>query len=625
MSMSVEMILRLVDRATGPLRGVESELNRLKSTADKVNAAQAAGGKVRASDWLAAQKGAAAAAKETGAYEGALLGAGARVAGFTAAAGVGFAAYGLKQAVSFEKAMAQVKKKVDLDPGASWRDVEGMINRTSREIGIARDQTAALTAQAAAAGVEYKDLGEFTRLAAKASASWDMAPKEAADELAKIKAQTQWTIPQLKAFSDQIAYLDANSAASAKDIVEMFGRAGASAKAAGVPLNTTLAALTALKSTGMQESTSATFWNAFTSRLATMGMAGRGAKDAAEGLKALGLSAKQVSDGMKTDATKTMIDVLDRLEKSPDKAKIGVQLFGKQWWDEAARAGQALSEILKQLEAVNSGRSAGALDKNLKIDLDTTANHLERFKAMVSEIGDGMMRWALPPINSQLESMLHAFEAMKKTGFLPGPDGKPIDRVTDKTPVPFSEATRERWLKGIQNRAHGENLAAYEMRLGLNREPPPPPPKPIFMQPRPQGLSEIPSGPSLPTFAGLNGQNVAPRVDLSHIQQAAAEAERAGQAIKTGLDVTATPKVDTGDLGKVAGEAQAAGGAFTSALNVTARPTVDTSSIAAALGMVRELNGALSGIGAKAAAAGAAVSRGVAAGSHALHDGPEAH
>ena len=53
--MSVEMILKLVDQATGPLRNVESELGRLQQQADRLNKQRLSGG-VKASDWFENQK-----------------------------------------------------------------------------------------------------------------------------------------------------------------------------------------------------------------------------------------------------------------------------------------------------------------------------------------------------------------------------------------------------------------------------------------------------------------------------------------------------------------------------------------------------------------------------------------
>lgn len=451
--------------------------------------------------------------------EGYLIGAGTAVAAGAAVGGtvasVGAAmAYGTKQAIDFEKAMADVKKKVTLDKGASWGDVEQAINKVSREMGMARTDTAALTAMAGQAGIAYKDLTAFMRLAAKTATSWDIAPKEASERLAKIKAQTQWTIPQLAELADKVNALGDSSASAERDIAEMFQRAAGSAKAANVPLDTSLAVTTALNSIGMQEEVAARFWNAFSSKMRTAASGGRGAKNAAEGYKMLGLTLKQVEQGMKTDATKTILDVLGRLEKSSEKASAAVKIFGQEWWDEAARSGQALPEIRKNLEMLASGSWNGSLDQNLKINLETTSNHLERFKALTSEIGDNMMRWALPPINAQLDRLIKSYETAKKTGFLPGADGEPIDRHKDKTPVPFSDANRRLFLSGAPQ---GESVDAYAKRLRLNQS-------------------------AAPMFAQIEGAK--PHVDMSQIDAAKADAVAKGAEMEKALSFTAKPTVD---------------------------------------------------------------------------------
>ncbi|MBY6243731.1 phage tail tape measure protein [Methylosinus sp. Sm6] len=334
--------------------------------------------------------------------------AGAAIGG-TAAAGVAGAALAVRESVKFEKAMADVKKKVTLDEGATWADVERTINAVSREMGMARGDTAALTAMAGQAGIDYKDLAGFMMLAAKAAVGWDIAPKDASERLAKIKAQTQWTIPQLEEFADKVNALGDSSASAEKDIVEMFQRSAGAAKAAGVPLDTSLAVTTALNSIGMAEEVSARFWNAFSSKLRT---ASDQPDKAAEGYKLLGLTVQQVESGMKADATKMIIDVLERLEQSADKARAAVKIFGQEWWDEAARSGQALPEIRKNLEQIDSGKWKGSLQRNLQIDLATTDNHLKRTGALVSEIGDRLGRWALPPINKGLELFIRAEERL---------------------------------------------------------------------------------------------------------------------------------------------------------------------------------------------------------------------
>ncbi len=594
MTMSVEMILRLIDQATGPLRGVTREVDNLKAAEERLNAQKANGG-VKASTWFDHQKNIKAATLAADEHRASMLATGAAVTGAaiggTAAIGAGAGAYGFKQAIDFEKAMADVKKKVNLDPGAEWRDVEGLINRTSRAMGIQRVEMAQLAATAGQAGIEYKDLGAFMQLAAGASSAWDMAPKVAAQRLAEIKAATGYTIPQMRDFADKVNALGDTSAAAERDIINMFERSAGASQAANVPLDTTLAVLTALKSTGMHESKAATFFNAMASTLRTAGEGGRGAKQAAEGFKLLGLSIQEVEAGMKADATKTIFDVLDRLNKSPDSAAAGVKIFGRQWWDEAAQGGKALGEIVKNIELISSGKYQNySLSKNLSLDLDTAASHIDRVKAAASEAGDELMKWALPPIKDMAEEWLAEIKKWRGE-----------DRDLKYSPPGNAFDMKERLEEARRQRPQGEALTNYEARLGLGQPivvpPPRPAPPPVFTQPSPAAPQSIPgSGGALPTFAG-------------------------GAASVEALNKTVTPHVDTHEIDAVGPKAAEAGQKMQTGLNVTVSPKVDTSSIEAALAKASQLNAALNQIGASASRAASAVR----SASGALHDGPEAH
>jgi len=346
-----------------------------------------------------------------------LLGAGrATMAGAAigggAAALIGGGVAATRQSISRDKAMADVKKKVNLDPGATWADVESTISKVSRDLGMAFNDTAALTAAAGQAGIEYKDLAEYMRLAAKAASGWDVAPKEAAQSLAQIKAQTQWGNQELQDFADKVNALGDASASQEKNVLEMFKRSAAAAKAANVEFDTTLAVTTALNSIGMQEEVASRFFNAFSSKMRT---AGEQSEKAGEGYKMLGLSVKLVEKGMKKDSLKTMLDVLERLEKHPDKAAAAIKIFGQEWWDEATRAGQAIPEIIRLLKLIQDPKNwKGSLDKNMATELATTAKKLERVSQVVGEIGDRLGKWALPSINNALDSAIQKYDQMEE-------------------------------------------------------------------------------------------------------------------------------------------------------------------------------------------------------------------
>jgi TP901 family phage tail tape measure protein len=404
----LDRLRRQSERARRELQQVRRELRETGKSSAGFGAVALTGRKKPG-----AQAGAGVQAPAAGAAGGLVAAGGARLMGGLVAAG---GVYGgvrgtVGQSVSFEKAMADVQKKVDVPEGESLTGLERMIRRTAIEIGLAREQVAGLVAEAGAAGVPFAELERWTKLTAKAAIAWDMPARQASQKLAEIKAGTGMTLDQIEELADKVNGLGDTSAAKEGQIVEMFQRAGAAAKAAGVDFDASLAFLTALKAIGINEESASRGFNAFAS---TLRIASDKPKRVAEGLKMLGLSAKEVEEGMKTNATRNMIDVLERLETSGDKAKAAVKIFGQEWWDEVARAGQAIPEIRKNLAYIGSGKWRGSLDKGLNIELATTANHLERLKALSSEVGDRLGRWALPGINAAIERLIAGLDALDK-------------------------------------------------------------------------------------------------------------------------------------------------------------------------------------------------------------------
>ena len=361
-------------------------------------------------------------------------------------------------------------------------------------------------------------------------------------------------------------------------------RSAAAAKASGVDFDTSLAAMTALRSGGMQEDVSARFFANFAQRLRVAGQLG---KKSAEGFKELGLGLEEVRKGMQTDAQGTMLKFLERLDKSPDKIGVGLKIFGQEWSDEAARFTQVIPEMRRLMEGLRQGTFQGSLDTALKIDLDTTEKKFERLKAVASELADTLARPMLPGLNSALDGA--------------------ISRI-------------ENYLHPKAASAGPGSLANYESRLGLNRPAASAaPPLPTFQAMPGAGLARKSwardaavtsagytggiSANYMPAFARMQG---APKVDLSSIDAAKAKIDIAGTSLQT-LNTTVSPHVDTSSVDAVQGKAQGAHTAIES-LNMTASPTVNTGSIDAAIAKANQLRSILSGIGAAAASASAAAS-----------------
>lgn len=313
------------------------------------------------------------------------------------------------KAISFEKAMADVRKKVDgADDPVVYAMIEAEVKRMALAYGIAQNEMAQLVAEAGASGIAVKDLSQFMNVAAKAAVGWDMSAQQAAQTLAQIKAGAQLTTTEISDLADMINYLGDSSAAKERDIVDMFQRSSEAAKAAGSDTRTTLAFLTGARSMGVAPEVGARWFGAFTSKLIAP------TKKGIEALKGLGLSLDGVKKGMETKPFETMVKVLEKLKDSAKRAEFAKDLFGQEWFDETLRVAGGLNEVKKAYSGLqNTANWRGSLNKGLQVQLNTTANHLDRLKVLVSDIGDRLGRWALPPINAGIEKLIALMDRLK--------------------------------------------------------------------------------------------------------------------------------------------------------------------------------------------------------------------
>lgn len=446
-NLRVKLFLDLVNRLSGPARAARTDLKGVGLAARELRKER--GGEQIARDLDRTRQSAARTAREMrhlkqamreaarasvalgNSEAGARAGSGVRMSGARAAAAGAVAAGGRRavaplaagmgvygaargtvgQSVSFEKAMAEVKKKVDLPDGQSFADVERQIVKMAIAFGRSREDVAGIVAEAGAAGVAYNDLAGFTQLATKASIAWDVSAREAAQKLFEIRAATQSTLPELEAFGDKVNALGDTSAAKERDILEMFQRVGAAAKESGVSMDASLAFLTAMRSVGIGEEVGARGFGALVSKMATADES----KKVSEGLKMIGLNAKKMAATMKTDATKALLDLFTALEKSKDPVKAAVKMFGQEWFDEMLRTKGSIAEVRKNLATLRDPTKwQRSMVRNLDIELSTTANHLKRMKSLSEEIGDRLGRWALPPINAAIEKIISAMDELDR-------------------------------------------------------------------------------------------------------------------------------------------------------------------------------------------------------------------
>lgn len=404
-------------------------------------------------------------------------GAGAAVGalGMRAIAPFGAAYLGKKafdQAVDWDSAWAEVKKKVNDAGEPEFEALEKTVRRLSFELGVGRSELAGLVAEAGAAGIAYGDLEKFMVLTGKAAVGWDMSPREASEKLAYTKAAMGYTIDQMDVLANKINALGDNSAAKEADILEMFLRVGSAAREAGVDTDSTLALLTAVRSGGMQPEVTARWFGALTGGLRTAAIA---PKRVQKGLQMLGLSAKKVSEGMKKDAIGTLLDLFDRLEKSPKAVEAATQIFGREWWDETMRAKGGIAEIRKQLEFIRDPKNfQGSLDKTFAVQVGTARNHVAKFKEIVSRVGEALASWTLGPFNAGVDAAISKMDELQsraswwsrwsaeeesrlkaKGAMLPTENGE-----VQGPPMPPGVDDAPDWIKRIRRSVYGDERTA---------------------------------------------------------------------------------------------------------------------------------------------------------------------
>lgn len=385
--------------------------------------------------------------------------------------GIGFTAKKtFDQSVNADAAWAEILKKVNDASPEQFQALKKTILALSFDLGIARTEMMGLTAEAAAAGIVYKDLSTFMQLVGKDAVAWDMTPRDAAQKLAYIKAATGKTIAEMEVLSEKINGLADNSSASERDIVEMFLRVGAAAREAGVKEDDTLAIVTAVRSGGMEPEVVSRWFGAFAGGLRT---AEEAPERVDEGLKMLGLSAEKVAKGMKTDAMGTILDIFDRLTKSEDAATAATKIWGREWWDETLRAKGGIAEINKQMEFLkNPANFLGSLDKNLELKLATAKSHLEKMSELVSRIGEGLSKWSLNPFNSMIDTAIGKFRDLETRAgwidrWIAEEDARlrakgqlSTDREQQGPPAPEGYDGAPEWIKSIRKKVYGDERTA---------------------------------------------------------------------------------------------------------------------------------------------------------------------
>ncbi|WP_343742137.1 phage tail tape measure protein [Herbaspirillum huttiense] len=307
-----------------------------------------------------------------------------------------------KSAIDFESAMADVKKVVNFDTPAQFKQMNQEVLQMSRRLPMAAKDIAAIVAAGGQAGFDRSELPRFAEDAVKMGVAFDQTATEAGEMMAKWRTSFRMTQDEVVALSDKINYLGNTGPAKAKQISAIVTRIGPLAEVAGLASGQIAAMGATLAGVGIQEDVAATGMKNF---FLTLTAGGSATKQQQQTFKALRLDAKKLAVDMQKDAQGTMLRVLTAVSKvdKPKQASVLQQLFGRESIEAIAPMLTNLDKLKENLDKVtDSTKFANSMNQEYAARAATTANNIQLFTNRVIALGINVGNVMLPPLNSLL-------------------------------------------------------------------------------------------------------------------------------------------------------------------------------------------------------------------------------
>lgn len=314
----------------------------------------------------------------------------------------------VQAAVDFESAMADVAKVVDglRDENGNLTDsyyaMSDSIVQMSKDVPMAAEDLAAITASAGTAGIAAEELTAFTETAAKMGVAFDTTADQAGDWMAKWRTSFSMGQEEVTALADQINYLSNNSASTASEISTIVTAVGPLGDVAGISAAQIAALGSTMVGVGVQQDVAATGIR----KLATTMVAGSSATKAqATVLQQLGLDATEMAERMQTDAEGAILTFLEAVSKLPEAEQAAAlkNYFGQESVGAIAPLLTNLDVLRERFEMVADAQLyAGSMDAEYAARAATTANNIQLYENRIAALKIQIGNYLLPVVNKVL-------------------------------------------------------------------------------------------------------------------------------------------------------------------------------------------------------------------------------
>ncbi|CAM6362731.1 phage tail tape measure protein [Klebsiella michiganensis] len=311
----------------------------------------------------------------------------------------------LKAAMDFEDTMSDIRKVADFDTPDGLVKMGDAIQKMSTVMPMAANDIGKIVAAGAQSGIATKELTKFAESAIKMGVAFDISADEAGQSMAEMRSAFGMTQTQVNTLADKINLLGNNTAASAKDILDITQRIGPLGSVAGAASGSIAAMGATLRGMGVQNEIAAT---GIKNLLLTLS-SGKSATKAQQAVfKQLGFTSTQVAKSMQLDADETIRVILSKISKLPKHMQSAAlsQLFGKESIGAIAPMLTQLDQYQKNLNMVKDATQyAGSMQKEYEAATAKTSAQLQIFNNRVSNIGVTIGQVMLPAFNGILTTV----------------------------------------------------------------------------------------------------------------------------------------------------------------------------------------------------------------------------
>ncbi|EPA0388424.1 phage tail tape measure protein [Campylobacter jejuni] len=330
---------------------------------------------------------------------------------------------GLGEAISFESAMADVRKVVNFDEGDDIKKMSADILKMSQTLPVTANELAAIAAAGGQIGLGSKDVREFTNLVTKMKVAFDMSAEDVGDSVAKIKNILGISLKDMEDLGDSINNLSDNSASKAREIIDVMKRTAAAGKQIGFTKEQIAALSSSFISLGKGPEVAGTAINSLYRVLATADNMGTKTESA---FAKLGISGAFLKQASFDDPQKALDMFLQRISKLDQKEQMGVlvDIFGHEFADDMATLVGGLDTYKEALKNAGDEAKKGSLQREFDTRAATTENSIILMKNAFNSLAVNLGSVFLPAISWVSAGISYLVNSITYiTGLVPGLNG----------------------------------------------------------------------------------------------------------------------------------------------------------------------------------------------------------